>query len=59
MQEVVNLKFSLRRLHTNHQTAVVHGLTFARLTLHQRTEDVTTESLLLSEEAVRVLDTRS
>jgi len=54
----VKLKLTLRKLHTSQQKAVVLGLTFARFTLHQRTEDVTTDRLLVSEEAVRVLDSR-
>ncbi len=58
MQESVKLKLTLRKLHTSQQKAVVLGLTFARFTLHQRTEDVTTDRLLVSEEAVRVLDSR-
>jgi hypothetical protein len=58
MQELVRLKLSLRKLHTSEMKAEVLGLTFARFTLYQRTEDVTTDRLLVSDEAVRVLDTR-
>jgi hypothetical protein len=55
----VRLKLSLRKLHTSQQSAEVLGITFARFTLHQRTENVTTDRLLLSEEGVRVLDCRA
>jgi hypothetical protein len=58
MQELVRLKLSLRKLHTSEMKSEVFGLTFARFTLYQRTEDVTTDRLLVSDEAVRVLDTR-
>jgi hypothetical protein len=56
MQEIVALKISLRRFHTTHYNAKMLGLTFTRLTLTDATEDVTTDHLLVSNEAVRVLD---
>ena len=58
MQEIVRLKLSLRKLHTSQRQSEVLGFTFTRFTLHQGTEDVTTDHLLVSDEAVRVLDTQ-
>jgi hypothetical protein len=56
LQEIVALKISVRKFQTSQSKANVLGLTFARFTLLQATEDVTTDHLLVSEEAVRVLD---
>lgn len=56
MQEIVDLKISLRKFHTANSMAKMLGLTFARMTLLDTTEEVTTDHLLVSDEAVRVLD---
>jgi len=56
MQEIVALKISLRRFHLANNRAETLGLTFAQLTLMDTTEEVTTDHLLVSDEAVRVLD---
>lgn len=56
MREIVSLKISMRRLQLSQSRAQVFGLTFARFTLQQATEEITTDHLLVTEEAVRVLD---
>ena len=59
MQEIVALKISVRRFRTSQTKANVLGLTFAKFTLLQATEDITTDNLLVSEQTVRVLDIRA
>jgi hypothetical protein len=56
MQEIVALKISLRKFRMAENRAKKMGLTFTRLTLMDTTEEVTTDHLLVSDEAIRILD---
>ena len=58
-QEAVKLKLARTKLLTGQRKAQVFGLAFARFALCQRTEGVTTDRLLVFEEAVRVLNSRA
>jgi len=59
MQEVVKLRLTITRL----EMASIHrqtlGLTFMRWVLFSLNVTIPTDHLLLSEEAVRVLDTKA
>ena len=58
MQEVVELSFGVRRLSSATYKWVQSGITFTRMLLFVATVKVSTDRLLVSDEAVRVLDRR-
>lgn len=58
MQEVVELSFGLKKLSSATYVTRKWGITFSRTLLFITTERVNTDKLLVSHEAVRVLDRR-
>jgi hypothetical protein len=58
MQEVVELSFGLKRISSATYLTEKSGITFARTLLFVTMVKVSTDKLLVSEEAVRVLDCR-
>lgn len=58
MQEVVELSFGLKRISSATYIIERSGISFARVLLFTTTVKVSTDKLLLSEEAVRVLNHR-
>lgn len=58
MQEVTELRLSLKRIGTATYVAQRAGIGFKRMLIFQTTVTVPTDRLLVSDEAVRVLDSR-
>lgn len=58
MQEIVELSFGLKRISSATFVTQKSGISFARTLLFVTTVKVSTDKLLVSEEAVRVLDRR-
>ena len=58
MQEVVELSFGVKRISSATYTREQSGITFTRILLFVATVKVSTDRLLVSDEAVRVLDRR-
>ena len=59
MQNVVSLNMVIRRLESAKFSAQASGLTLWRFVMFSRKETIATDKLLISDEAVRVLDTRN
>jgi hypothetical protein len=59
MQEEVKLKMVVRKLYSTRLPSVNGGLTFFTFVLASESERVTTDKLLVSDEAVRVLDLKN
>ncbi len=58
MQEVVELKFTVSRIESVARNENVLGLVFYQMLLTKNSLSVVTDRLLVSDEAVRVLDIR-
>ena len=58
MQEIVELSFGLKRINSATYVTQKAGISFARTLLFVTTVKVSTDKLLVSREAVRVLDSR-
>lgn len=58
MQAVVELSMDLKRIGTATYATERGGIVFKRMMIFETTVRVPTDRLLVSEEAVRVLDTR-
>lgn len=58
LQEVVELSFGLKRISSATYLTQKSGISFARTLLFVTTVKVSTDKLLVSDEAVRVLDRR-
>lgn len=58
MQEVVELSFGLKRISSATYITQRSGISFASVLLFTTTVKISTDRLLLSEEAVRVLNHR-
>ena len=58
MQEVVELKLTVSKIETAKSIEVTASLTFIKIYSLRRPLSVTTDKLLISEEAVRALDRR-
>jgi hypothetical protein len=58
MMEIKNLKLSMSRFSVSYFSKASFGLHFIRCLVLRTHEDVVTDHLLVSEEGVRVLDTR-
>ena len=56
MQEVVSLRMSVLQLAVGLQLQVRCGLTLLRYQIVQSVEEITTDRLYVSDEAVRVID---
>lgn len=56
MQEIISLSMVIRRLESARVSATASGLTFCRFVMFAKEETIETDRLLVSEEAVRVLD---
>ncbi len=58
MQAITELRISLKRIETATYVAQRAGIGFKRMLIYQTTITIPTDRLLVSEEAVRVLDRR-
>ena len=58
MQQVIELSFSLKRLSSATYFTQKSGISFAKTLLFVTTENVSTDKLMVSDEAVRVLNQR-
>ena len=58
MQEVVKLSIGLKRIGTATYATEQDGIVFKRVLIYETTIIVPTDRLLVSDEAVRVLDSR-
>ncbi len=58
LQNVTELSIEIRKIDFARCSEESGGITFQRLILFQTTEKIATDRLLVSDEAVRVLDTR-
>lgn len=58
MQEVTELRISLKKIGTATYVAQKAGIGFKRMLIFQTTVMIPTDRLLVSDEAVRVLDSR-
>jgi hypothetical protein len=58
MQNVTELSIGIRRIDFATYTKERGGITFRRFVIFQTSEEVATDRLLVSDEAVRVLDRR-
>jgi hypothetical protein len=58
LQEVVELSFGLKRIRTATYMMTRSGITFTRTLLFTTTVKISTDKLLVSHEAVRVLNRR-
>ena len=58
MQKIIELSMELKRIGTATYAKEEGGIVFKRILIFETTIKVPTDRLLVSEEAVRVLDTR-
>jgi hypothetical protein len=58
MDKVFELKLALKKLDVATYFRKISGITFQRMLVFQVREDIATDRLIVSEEAVRVLDLR-
>ena len=58
MQEIVELSLGLKKISTATYVTTRSGITFTRTLMFMTTVKVSTDKLLVSDEAVRVLDRR-
>jgi hypothetical protein len=58
MQEIVELKFTVSKIESVSKNENVLGLVFYQMLLTKNSQNVVTDRLLVSDEAIRVLDVR-